>query len=130
MPIYAKQNAVSWRFSDGEMGTDEYIYTGEVAAEMTWDVALGVMRPMTQIEVARAAIPAVSRRQMLTALHRAGLLATVKDAVAGGGDIELQIAFDEGLEFDRGNAFIATMAAVLGKTDAEVDAIFALAASI
>jgi len=78
----------------------------------------------------RAAIKPVSRRQMLTALHRVGLLETIKAAVSGSGDVEMQIAFDEALEFERGNAFIATMAAVLGKTDAEIDAIFALAASI
>jgi len=78
----------------------------------------------------RAAIPTVSRRQMLTALHRVGLLTTIKGAVAASEDVELQIAFDEALEFERSNAFIGTMAQALGKTDAEIDAIFALAASI
>jgi len=86
--------------------------------------------PAAQAAAARAAIKPVSRRQMLTALHRVGLLDTIKAAVAGSGDVEMQIAFDEALEFERGNAFIATMAAVLGKTDAEIDDIFALAASI
>lgn len=79
---------------------------------------------------ARAAIKPVTRRQMLTALHRAGLLATIKGAVAASGDVELQIAFDESQEFQRNNPFLATMAAALGKTDAEVDAIFALAATL
>lgn len=78
----------------------------------------------------RAAIPKVTRRQMLTALHRVGLLPTIKAAVAAREDIELQIAFDEALDFDRNNAFLKSMATALGKTDAEVDAIFALAASI
>lgn len=78
----------------------------------------------------RAAIKPVTRRQMLTALHRAGLLATIKGAVAASGDVELQIAFDESQEFQRNNPFLATMAAALGKTDAEVDAIFALAATL
>lgn len=82
------------------------------------------------IAAARAAIKPVTRRQMLTALHRAGLLATIKGAVAASGDIELQIAFDESQEFQRNNPFLATMAAALGKTDAEVDAIFALAATL
>jgi hypothetical protein len=78
----------------------------------------------------RAAIPKVSRRQMLTALHRVDLLTTIRAAVDASNDVELQIAFDEALEFERGNAFIGTMAAALGKTDAEIDAIFALAAGI
>lgn len=82
------------------------------------------------IAAARAAIKPVTRRQMLTALHRAGLLATIKGAVAASGDIELQIAFDESQEFQRSNPFLATMAQALGKTDAEVDAIFALAATL
>lgn len=72
----------------------------------------------------------VSRRQMLTALHRTGLLSTIKSAVAASADAEMQIAFDESQEFQRGNAFLAAMAAALGKTEAEVDAIFALARTI
>lgn len=97
----------------------------------------GKVRDATQAEIdaaiaaaARAAILPVTRRQMLTALHRAGLLAAIKGAVAASGDIELQIAFDESQEFQRNNPFLATMAAALGKTDAEVDAIFALAATL
>lgn len=101
------------------------------------DFADGTSRLATQAEIdaaaiaaARAAIQPVTRRQMLTALHRAGLLATIKGAVAASGDVELQIAFDESQEFQRNNPFLATMAQALGKTDAEVDAIFALAATL
>ena len=97
----------------------------------------GSSRLATQAEVdaaavaaARSAIAPVTRRQMLTALHRVGLLATIKGAVAASGDIELQIAFDESQEFQRNNPFLASMAAALGKTDAEIDAVFALAATL
>ena len=97
----------------------------------------GSSRLATQAEVdaatvaaARAAIKPVTRRQMLTALHRVGLLATIKAAVAASGDIELQIAFDESQEFQRNNPFLVSMAAALGKTDAEIDAVFALAATL
>lgn len=79
---------------------------------------------------ARQVFKAVTRRQMLTALHRAGLLETIRAAVAGSGDVELQIAFDEAQDFERDNPMLASMAKALGKTDAEVDAIFALAASL
>jgi hypothetical protein len=78
----------------------------------------------------RAAIPSVTRKEMLIALHRVGLLDPIKSAVAASGNIELQIAFDEALTFERGDAFLASMQAAMGKTDAEVDALFALAASI
>lgn len=101
------------------------------------DMADGSARQATAQEVAaaevaaaRADIKPVTRRQMLTALHRAGLLSTIKGAVAASGDVELQIAFDESQEFQRENAFLASMAQALGKSDAEVDAIFALAASL
>lgn len=86
--------------------------------------------PAAIAAAARATILPVTRRQMLTALHRAGLLATIKSAVVASGDVELQIAFDESQEFQRDNPFLASMAQALGKTDAEVDAIFALAASL
>jgi nitrogen regulatory protein PII len=79
---------------------------------------------------ARAQIRPVTRRQMLTALHRVGLLATIKAAVEGSGDIELQIAFDESQEFQRDNPFLASMAVALNKTDAEIDAVFMLAATL
>ena len=101
------------------------------------DFGDGMSRLATQVEIdaatlaaARAGIKPVTRRQMLTALHRVGLLATIKGAVAASGDIELQIAFDESQEFQRNNPFLASMAAALGKTDAEIDAVFALAATL
>ncbi len=86
--------------------------------------------PAAAVWWARKQIAPVTRRQMLTALHRSGLLATIKGAVAASGDVELQIAFDESQEFQRDNPCLATMAAALGKTDAEVDAIFSLAATL
>ena len=94
------------------------------------DAEIEAAAPAALAAAARAAIKPVTRRQMLTALHRAGLLATIKGAVSASGDVELQIAFDESQEFQRNNPFLATMAAALGKTDAEVDAIFALAATL
>ena len=111
------------------------------ASEMPDGVELlfsdGARRAATVVEFdaalawwARKQIKPVTRRQMLTALHRAGLLDTIKAAVAASGDVELQIAYDESQEFQRDNPFLATMAQALGKTDAEVDAIFALAASL
>lgn len=101
------------------------------------DFADGTNRIATQAEIdaatiadARASIKPVTRKQMLIALHRAGLLDTIKGAVAASGNIELQIAFDEALTFERNDPFLAAMAAALGKSDAEVNGIFALAASI
>jgi hypothetical protein len=86
--------------------------------------------PFALIAAQRAAIKPVTRRQMLTALHRVGFLKTIKDAVKNSGDVELQIAFDDSLEFARNDAFLTGMAKALGKSDDEVDAIFALAAGL
>ena len=85
--------------------------------------------PAAQAAAQRAAIPSVSIRQMHIALHRLGLLTPIKEYIAASGDIELEIAFASPT-FERSNALIGDMAQAMGKTDAEVDAIFALAASI
>ncbi len=109
--------------------------TGEILrwtypAPQPTDAEIEAAAPAALAAAARAAIKPVTRRQMLTALHRVGLLATIKAAVAASGDVELQIAFDESQEFQRNNPFLASMAAALGKTDAEIDAVFALAATL
>lgn len=130
--IAVKIGTNSWRAAESLL-PGEVEFLGEPTRTMVWGDDVQNLREPTAAElivIARGKIPPVTRRQMLTALHRAGLLATIKAAVASSGDIELQIAFDESQEFQRDNAFLAAMAAALGKTDAEVDAIFALAASL
>ncbi len=71
----------------------------------------------------------VSRAQFILALLQIGLLDEVEAAIALA-DRAAQINYTERLEFERGFPLIATMAAVLGKTDAEVDALFVLAATL
>ena len=114
------------------MGADgvPYIETWNRPESQPTEAEIEAAAPAALAAAARAAIKPVTRRQMLTALHRVGLLATIKGAVAASGDIELQIAFDESQEFQRNNPFLASMAAALGKTDAEIDAVFALAATL
>lgn len=91
--------------------------------------AEGHEAPGDVVEVPRLFKP-VTRRQMLTALHRAGLLEAIRTAVDGSGDVELQIAFNEALDFERTNPMLVGMAQAMGKTDAEIDAIFALAETL
>lgn len=111
-------------------GSGPYIAKWNRPEPQPSDAELQAAEPAAAAAAARAAIQPVTRRQMLTALHRVGLLATIKGAVAASGDVELQIAFDESQEFQRNNPFLASMAAALGKTDAEIDAVFALAATL
>ena len=71
----------------------------------------------------------VSRAQFILALLQIDLLDEVEAAIAAA-DRATQINYEERLEFERSFPLIATMAAVLGKTDAEVDALFVLAATL
>ena len=71
----------------------------------------------------------VSRAQFILALLQIGLLDEVEAAIDQA-DRATQINYRERLEFERGFPLIATMAAVLGKTDAEIDAVFVLAATL
>ena len=71
----------------------------------------------------------VSRAQFILALLQIDLLDEVEAAIAAA-DRAAQINYNERLEFERSFPLIATMAAVLGKTDAEVDALFVLAATL
>ena len=71
----------------------------------------------------------VSRTQFILALLQIDLLDEVEAAIAAA-DRATQINYEERLEFERSFPLIATMAAVLGKTDAEVDALFVLAATL
>lgn len=133
MQLYKTLLHLGFRDDDFDLqddGAGPYIKTWRRVENQPTQQELIAAEPAALAAAARAAIKPVTRRQMLTALHRAGLLATIKSAVAASGDVELQIAFDESQEFQRNNPFLATMAAALGKTDAEVDAIFALAATL
>ena len=71
----------------------------------------------------------VSRAQFILALLQIDLLDEVEAAIDAA-DRATQINYKERLEFDRSFPLIATMAAVLGKTDAEIDALFVLAATL
>lgn len=72
----------------------------------------------------------VTRRQFKLALLGIDLLDDVEAMISASGDRALQINWEEALEFERGNPFVAQMTAALGKTEADVDALFILAATL
>lgn len=75
-------------------------------------------------------VPAsVTRRQMKLALLQQDLLSTVEAAVEASSDMALKINWFDALDFNRDHPFVLQMAGLLGKTDAEVDEMFVLAAS-
>lgn len=75
-------------------------------------------------------VPAsVSPLQARRALLAAGLLNRVQTAVAGA-DQETQLAWEFATSVDRGSAVVAALAAALGLSDAQLDALFISAAAI
>lgn len=93
--------------------------------------------PLTQNELdeiaARPAEPTpvvvVSPWQIRKALNAAGLRDAVESAVSGA-DQTTQDAWEFAQEFRRDNPLIAAVASALGKTEAEIDDLFALAGSL
>lgn len=100
------------RFSDGssrDATTDEI-----AAASAAW---------------ARAQIKPVTARQMLRALDQLQLLDAIEAFVATQSR-PVQIDWTRSQEFQRDNPTLAAGAAAFGMSDVEIDAIFALAASL
>jgi 2-hydroxychromene-2-carboxylate isomerase len=73
--------------------------------------------------------PPVSRFQAREALRMAGLFDAAEEAAAEAGGAVLR-AWDEALEWQRDSPTIAALAEALGLTDAQVDDLFAVAATI
>lgn len=72
----------------------------------------------------------VTRRQFKLALLDMGLLGNVESVISASTDRALQINWTEALDFRRDNQFVASMATALGKSEAEIDALFIAAAAI
>lgn len=77
-----------------------------------------------------ALVPAVvSPRQFKQALSRIGLRAAVESAVAAA-DQDTQDWYRESTEFQRHNPVLVSMGTAMGKTAADIDALFVLAATL
>jgi len=74
--------------------------------------------------------PEVSRFQFKLALAQAGLLTDVETYIAGSGDDTLRLYWAEAPTFRRDHPILTAAAVLLGKTEAEIDAVFALALSL
>ena len=71
----------------------------------------------------------VSMRQARLALLQAGLLSTVNAAIAAGGDSD-KIEWEYAADVDRNSPLVQNMKAGLSLTDADLDNLFTLAASL
>lgn len=83
-------------------------------------------KPVESIQVPTS----VTRRQMKLALLQQDLLSAVEAAVEASNDMALKINWFDALDFQRDNPFVIQMAALLGKSDDDLDQIFVLAASL
>lgn len=73
----------------------------------------------------------VTRFQALAALHLAGKLTAVQAIMAAPETPVLaKLAWDNALSFERNSPTLASLAAMLGMTDADLDALFTQAATI
>lgn len=73
----------------------------------------------------------VTRFQAIAALHLAGHLPTVEAIMAAPETpILTKLAWNNALNFERNSATLATLAGVLGLTDADLDALFTTAAGL
>ena len=81
--------------------------------------------PVPSTLVPRSVSPLQARRALLAA----GLLSQVQTAVAGA-DQETQLAWEFATSVDRDSAVVASLAAALGLSPAQLDALFTSAAAI
>lgn len=103
-------------------------YEGDLVERMTWDESIQNIRPMTSDEIARNDIAPVSAAQFRLALLDIGILDDVEAFVAAA-PREIQLNWQHRLEFARDHPLVISSGLALGKTDAEIDAVFALAAT-
>lgn len=89
--------------------------------------AQGVVRQV--LTLAQAPALPVTPRQIRLALSQMGLRGAVENFVAQQ-DITVQDSWSYATEFTRDNEFVLAAAQALGKTDTDLDALFALARSL
>lgn len=85
----------------------------------TWD-GTQFIKPVIPETVPRS----ITRRQFKLALLGMDLLDEVETAIAASTDRALQISYNDALDFERNNPLVLAMSAMLGKTEAELDALF------
>jgi hypothetical protein len=101
--------------------------TGVADVVPGWDYGQGTFSPPAPIG---PTVPqSVSPLQARKALRQQGLLATVQGAVAAA-DADTQDAWEYATSFDRNSPFVLGMAQVLGWTDAQLNDLFVLAATL
>ena len=85
--------------------------------------------PMTDVPVIQGVPQSVTMRQARLALLAAGLLDMVEAAITAAGP-EAAIEWEYAADVQRGAGLVPAMAAALGMTDAQIDALFVTASTL
>ena len=93
--------------------------------------ALRITPPEGMTLLGRTPAPTSLRRfQARAALAMAGLLPAVEAAIASSPDLITRLAWADAQVFERGSPTIASLAATIGLTEAQIDALFQTAGEI
>lgn len=103
------------------------LLTGQASGQEIAPNAEG--RPVLSTPPPVTATASVSPWQIRKAINSVGLRADVESAIKLA-DIEMQDAWQYALEFRRDNPLVANLSRLLDKSDAEIDALFELAAGL
>ena len=132
-PIGTVQIGQFWGYASSDIPNYDPItqYVTEVApVDHVQQWRIDDLSPEQIADNLNAAVPqVVSRAQFILALLQLDLLDDVEAAIDAA-DRATQINYRERLEFERSFPLVTTMAQALGKSDAEVDALFMLAATL
>ncbi|MEN6540828.1 MAG: hypothetical protein ABFC67_14570 [Mizugakiibacter sp.] len=97
-------------------------------------VEISESEAMSIAATSNVAVPSVvSMRQARRALYDAGMLSNVEAAIAGMSGVDgdkARIDWATATTVERGNALVASLAAALGLTGAQLDALFTQAAAL
>lgn len=101
-----------------------------VTAEYAWHSVNGfVQAPISEPEPSFAVIQSVTRRQFFRALYQMDLLDAVHSAIQLA-PIDVRLDFENATTFLPDDPSLLAMAQALGKTEEDIDALFALARTL
>lgn len=110
---------------DGVSDNGDGTYTVSFPGQSSRAVTESEITEATEIK-ARASIEPISAAQFQLALLDLGLLDAVENYIASSGDRALQLDWTKRQTYERNHPRIEQMRVLLGKTHAEVEAIFSL----
>ena len=125
MPIYKAPNNDTYRLDSAEQIDRLPAGCVEITEQELAQIIASRLAP--QITVPQS----MTRFQALAALHLAGHLPAVEAIMAAPEtDMMAKLAWANALSFERTSPTLASLAAMLGMTDADLDALFTVAAGI